>query len=712
MKRIIILVLPLVLLFACDFIDPRPLVDQTTDKVWTHATYGEGVLTQGYAQLQPGYPLWMEYLTDNAIPQNVNENILALGGWTLEGNPIGSWNRCFNVIKYINIFLENEAEMPYRIEDVKRDSITRVHRRGEAYFLRGWYQWELLRDYGGIANDEYLGFPIVTTVLSSSDDLDLPRNSYEECVAQIVKDLDKAIELLPLHYQGEGLHTGNQNRGRGSGLAAKALKARVYLFAASPAYGDSSHEKWVRAAEAAADAINSSGGLTDLVAYGNFNDPENNDYFWIQPTHRGNYTESDNYPPTLFGSGKTNPSQNLIDAFPAVDGYPTDKSMLYDPSKPYENRDPRFEKFIFYNGDNYNGTYIATFEGGDDAPGGLKQEGTRTGYFMKKLSSRRVTLEPNNVTSDIKFYTYLHKTELYLNFAEAANEAFGPTDKSLGFSALDVMEKIRKRGNPKLAESDGYLSEQSSSKEAFGNLIHNERRIELSFEGFRFWDLRRSNQDLNHTIRGVKITMSVSDNASGSNENIALNSTPYTDYVSSWETLSAVNNGDYNITSSRDAVPKYGNWNSKGLWRYVQYDLPAYLVGKESRDYIVSQSDIYWWADGGGILIPDSVYIEVIEQGEWKEVWHNWTGEKADQWNVASFNPVTTSKVRINFKSVDASCGIIEWRVWGRQAKVANYEYNYLDVEKHTFKDYMRYAPLPYRETLIMNNLKQNDGWK
>lgn len=712
MKRILIFTLTLVLMYACDFIEPRPLVDQTTDEIWTHATYGEGVLTQGYAQLQPGYPLWMEYLTDNAVPQNVNENILALGGWTLEDNPIGSWNRCYNTIKYINIFLENEANLPYRIEDEERDLITRGYRRGEAYFLRGWYQWELLRDYGGVSDGQYLGYPIVTTALKADDELDLPRNTYEECVEQIVNDLDSAILLLPSHYEGENLYTGYQNRGRASGIAARALKARVYLYAASPAYGDSSNEKWVRAAESAAEAIESSGGVVDLTPYGNYNDPENNDYFWIQPTHRGNYTEYENYPPSLFGSGKTNPSQNLVDVFPALDGYPINESNVYNPMQPYENRDPRFNNFIFYNGDFYNGKYISTYEGGDDAPGGLKQEGTRTGYFMKKLSSRRVSLDPNNVTNDIKFYIFLHKTELYLNFAEAANEAFGPTDNTLGFSAMDVLKKIRERGNPNLVNSDNYLTEQSASVESFRDLIYNERRIELAFEGHRFWDLRRTNQDLNHTIRGAKIELNINENPSGDDINIALESIPSTDFVSSWETLSAVNNGDYNITSSRDNVPKYGNWNSEALWRYVQYDFKPYLAGQISSDYVVNKSDIYWWTDGGGILIPDSVYIEVMDNNEWKEVWHNWSGEKIDQWNEANFSPVTASKIRINFKSDYASCGIIEWRVWGQQAKTAEYNYNYVNIENHTFREYMRYVPLPYRETLVMKNLKQNDGWK
>ena len=99
MKKLLLYILPITFLLGCDFIEPRPLTEQTTDQIWSHAIYGEGVLTQAYAKLDAGYPLWMEYLTDNAIPQTVNENMLALGGWMLEGNPIGSWDACYNTIK-------------------------------------------------------------------------------------------------------------------------------------------------------------------------------------------------------------------------------------------------------------------------------------------------------------------------------------------------------------------------------------------------------------------------------------------------------------------------------------------------------------------------------------------------------------------------------------------------------------------------------------
>tara|TARA_R110002049_G_scaffold38978_6_gene120465 strand:- start:71971 stop:73680 length:1710 start_codon:yes stop_codon:yes gene_type:complete len=502
-----------VCLASCQ-IDPLPIQDQTTEDLWSHSTYGEGILTNAYSGLNPGYQINMDYYTDNAVPSQPGTNALALGSWTLEASPIGNWENSYNRIKYLNLYIQNGEDLIYSVSDKVKDSILKSNRIGEAYFLRAWYQAELLKNYAGKpeGGSEVLGFPIVTTVLEQGDDLDLPRNTYQECVAQIAEDCDAAIDLLPNTYSdGSDPFEGLGNRGRASSLAALALKARVYLNAASPAYGDSSQVLWERAATAAYEAIEASGGLVNLANYNNFNNAASFDNIWIQPTYIGTGMESTYYPPSLYGNGACNPSQNLVDEFPTKDGYPVTESAIYDEANPYLNRDNRFYRFIFFNGDDYNGTTVETYDGGNDAPGGFNQQGTRTGYYMKKLLSKNVRLEPGNVNGDIKFYVYLGKTELYLNFAEAANEAYSPDGADLGYSAADVMAKVRMRAgidsDPIAADyQDQYMQDQiSAGKEAFRDFIQNNRRIELSFEGFRFWDIRRWNKPLNHTIEGVKI---------------------------------------------------------------------------------------------------------------------------------------------------------------------------------------------------------------
>jgi len=513
MKNIYLFLLAITTLASCNFLDTVPTEDQTTEALWSHADYGEGILTTAYlgigqsgaAEMNTNYVL--ESYTDNVVPNVPGTNKLALGSWTVENNPIGEWTLNYNMIKYTNLFLKNGRHMPYANSDHRKDSVLRANRIGEAFYLRAWYQWRLLQAYGGLIDGSpvAMGFPIVTKPLTASDNLDIPRNTYEECVAQIAADCDSAFRILPLNYfNGNDQLIGLYNIGRGCGAAALALKARAYLYAASPAFGNSTKTTWERAAKAAYDAVVASGGFTKLADYGNFNNSKSTDNIWSSTPVSDNYYESNFYPPSLYGKGTCNPSQNLVDAFPASDGYPIEMSAVYDAHNPYKNRDARFAKFIFFNGDLYNGITIQTQDGGSDAPGGINQYGTRTGYYMKKLLSLKVSLVPGKLKSDYKLKVYLGKPELYLNYAEAVNEAYGPNNAVLGTSSKDALQLIRKRG---ITGTDDYLEGQASNgTDSFRTLIQNERRIELCFEGFRFWDMRRMNLPLNHTSRGVKIS--------------------------------------------------------------------------------------------------------------------------------------------------------------------------------------------------------------
>src|SRR5690606_27406651 len=98
---------------------------------------------------------------------------------------------------------------------------------------------------------------------------------------------------------------------------------------------------------------------------------------------------------------------------------------------------------------------------------------------------------------------HIRYTELFLNYAEAANEAWGPDGAgSHAYTARDVIAAIRKRAG--IEQPDNYLAAQAD-KASMRALIRNERRIELCFEGFRFWDLRRWKEDLTTPARGVRI---------------------------------------------------------------------------------------------------------------------------------------------------------------------------------------------------------------
>ena len=97
-------------------------------------------------------------------------------------------------------------------------------------------------------------------------------------------------------------------------------------------------------------------------------------------------------------------------------------------------------------------------------------------------------------------------TEIFLDYAEAANEAWGPTGTgSHGYSAYDVIKAIRSRAGVGVDNGDPYLEACAASKEQMRELIRNERRIELCFENKRFWDMRRWQLDLTETAKGIEI---------------------------------------------------------------------------------------------------------------------------------------------------------------------------------------------------------------
>ncbi|MDX9748536.1 MAG: RagB/SusD family nutrient uptake outer membrane protein, partial [Paludibacter sp.] len=199
--------------------------------------------------------------------------------------------------------------------------------------------------------------------------------------------------------------------------------------------------------------------------------------------------------------------QNLVDAFYMKDGYPIGQSPTnaYDPKNPYVNRDLRLDKFILRNGGSIGTSGIVNTTATDTKNGvnAVPEQSTRTGYYLKKLLRPDVVI-PASGTPVAKnhFESLIRYTELYLILAEAQNEIGGPTYKEgiSTLSAKDILRMIRKRAMA--INSDPYL-DGISSQEAMRTLIQNERRLELCFEGFRFFDLRRWGLPLNETAKGL-----------------------------------------------------------------------------------------------------------------------------------------------------------------------------------------------------------------
>jgi hypothetical protein len=417
--------------------------------------------------------------------------------------------------------------------------------RGEALALRALNMYYLLRNHAGWnKNGELLGIPIILEPEGVGSDFNQPRATFQACVNQIYQDLDDAMALLPFDYkkpasdadvpkkyQDLGVTTaeeyavvfGDSFAGRISGRIAQTIKALTALLAASPAYAAGTEITYADAANEAAEVLKHINGVAgiDPTGYKWFMEKKTLDalgsgqcppeILWRGSMNKGTADyefgisqERDNYPPTLYGNGRINPTQNLVDAFPMANGYPiTDPSSGYSAADPYSNRDPRLAEYVIYNGMKYAGSDIITGAYATDNNGLNKvSTSTRTGYYLRKLLRDDCNANPSSTNAQYHYPVYIRYTEIFLAYAEAANEAWGPTGASThGYSAYDVIKALHDRAGV----GNDYLDSIKGDKDKMRELIRNERRIELCFENKRFWDMRRWKLDLNEPANGVRI---------------------------------------------------------------------------------------------------------------------------------------------------------------------------------------------------------------
>ncbi|MDO4208863.1 MAG: RagB/SusD family nutrient uptake outer membrane protein [bacterium] len=521
------------------------------DYAYEHPDYADGVLGNAYTRLPNGSYSFNDVATDDAVSNDVTNSYRKMTGvdsWTSNSNPIETWRNCRAAIQYINLFLANVDKVNWNSDQTIRDM---YHQRyvGEARGLRALFMYYLLRAHGGYdAQGNLLGVPIIlepTTVTSDFNTLEV-RASFADCMKQLIEDAEEAVRVLPVDYENTDNETetvncfgktytvsmatynrvlGTNFSGRFSGRIARAVLAQAALLAASPAYADGSGVTYEQAAKYAKAVLDLNGGLAGLAADGLewYADPNMKDLqggecpkevMWRTEKSENNSLETDNYPPSIYGNGRINPTQNLVDAFPMANGYPISDVMSgYDPNNPYSERDPRLAKYIIFNGQTAgSGSSVINTQADNSANlDGLNKDvskSTRTGYYMKKLLRQDINLDPNVNSKQNHYTARIRYTELYLDYAEAANEAYGPKGGT-GYSAYDVIKAIRQRaGLMDINGEDGYLEQCATSKEKMRELIRNERRIELCFEGFRFWDLRRWKADIKQEAKGISITNS------------------------------------------------------------------------------------------------------------------------------------------------------------------------------------------------------------
>ena len=550
-RKIYLLVLSVTAGFmsACTFLDPLPNGSYNDENFELYPELLRGFVDVVYNELLPetyldNYYIPMSCATDDAIYSSPTAawRIFSSGSAKMLSNPFDTkWRDNYRAINYLNMFLENDRGYNTRYM-VAEDSDLALRNclQGSAYGLRAWMYFDLLRVFGGKAeNGELLGVPILTepTDPKTAAASTIERATFDECAEQILKDCDSAYKYLPRNnrdYPGDPQQsiqiTGSARYKSLDQIAIDGLRAMVYIFWASPAYNpENDMSRYDKAARYAAAVIKHklevestlTGGFdpTRGFSWHNVNSPE---IIWPSEMRQSSNLETSFYPQQFGGSALVAPTQDLVDAFPMANGYPiNDKRSNYDPTHPYEGRDPRFYATIFYNGAqvrrlNNASEVMYTFEcanGGKDAPG--SNEVSATGYYIKKFIYRN--WNTNDTTKELGYRCihFMNWTKMCLIFAEAANKYVGPTDEgTYGYSARQAIAWLRNRptndDEPGLGTfGDPYLDECAAEATTFEGLVKNEWRVETCFEGDRYYNLRRWATDvseINKPIHMAKIS--------------------------------------------------------------------------------------------------------------------------------------------------------------------------------------------------------------
>lgn len=495
---------------SCDYLDKAPGVDVTEDDIFSSKTNVETLLASIY---QKGIHSNYGYGNpDNGAADGTNPHSCPWTGRCDESEQCAAWyepnswnsasvtadntdDRRFDfrwqAIRMIALMCQRVHEVP-DITPTYADQLI-----AECRVIRALNYFEMLKYYGGV--------PIIDHFVDVSEELLIPRNTVEEVVEFIVKDIDESLSALPDAQRGA-------NRGRIDKGAALAIKSKTLLYAASPlfntavpymdlgednaliCYGNYDPARWERAAEAADACLDwaAANGCTLILDQGTEN---NYRYSWEQydnpeiilaeKAHQslGKWTWpwSAIAPPAVYpgnsGQSGITVTLNHVRKYEDRHGQQVSWDGGDDLQEKMAGLDPRFAASIVGNLGKWNDEFpsLELYEGGQHA------NTCYGGFWLHKHYPSAIS---NAVWTYVPNSTLFQLNEIYLNFAEAMNEAYGPDDAhGYSMTARQAVNIIRARS--------GMPDVVASGPDEFREKVRHERDIELAFDNHRFWDIRR-----------------------------------------------------------------------------------------------------------------------------------------------------------------------------------------------------------------------------
>jgi len=481
--------------FGCkkDIFDKKDLTG-VDPSIWSTESAANQFLNATYDLIMPNWP------TPGSM-HNTSDELNNATSSILYGTLTGTGNEVTDIAtaakqgndQYFNIYRCNLAIQGLNAGSLPADVKAKL--KAQFFFFRAYVYFNLIKLYGGV--------PLVlNTQNPATDQILVPRSKTSDCVKQIVSDLDSCTSLpssWPLNTDG----------GRITSDVALALKGKVLMYWASPQFNPNDDPaRWQAAYNACKTAYTTA--LADgYDLYPNFanifideTSANKERMMWrtldnvsVNPTH-GTNTENITrpYSETTGGGGSNEPTWNLVTAFPMKNGLSiSDPNSGYNPEMFWQNRDPRFDATIAYNGciwelsgkkNRKEWTYDKFL---DDAP-----RPTATGFYCRKIcnpsiSAAGAVYSTNSAGGSGMDWIEMRFAEVLMNYAESANGANHMDETKT------VVAKLRARAGITQG-TNNYGLDAVTTRDSMFRFLWKEREIEFAMEGKRYDDLRRTRQ--------------------------------------------------------------------------------------------------------------------------------------------------------------------------------------------------------------------------
>lgn len=491
---------------SCDFMDCDESDNYTLQEIQGSYNRVKQFVTSIYGYLPSDFcnthGAMLDATTDDAIHVYESSAIQRIvnGTWSANYTVDDKFAYYYNAIHDANYYLTTLSGLTFDTwengDDYQDWMQNYDNYQYQVRFLRAYFYFELVRRYQNV--------PLIIKPLSQTETNQIEPSSAQEVLKFIINECTEIAPKLPI----KSTSIAQAENGRATRAMAMALKSRAALYAASPLYStNGDNAKWTEAAKASHDIIASAGELgLGLDTYANLFKSKNynsKEVILCRPTGTSKTFEQANYPMGVTGGNTTTcPTENLASAFEMKDGRAFDWNDPTMKANQYKDRDPRFYLTIVHNGMLWPAKKAVDIsEGG--ANGLPLTNATTTGYYLRKYVDNSISFEAGSTTAATHHNWILFRyAEVLLNYAEAMIHVNGNCDykdATYTMSAREALNAVRKRaGIPEVA---------ACSQDEFLTRVKHERRVEMAFEGQRFWVLRRwKNLDETKNIYAVRIT--------------------------------------------------------------------------------------------------------------------------------------------------------------------------------------------------------------